>query len=584
MATRRQFIGGALALGTAGPLVGTLTGCEPPGVVPSTRTLSGNVTIAGGFTVAAGEVWSFDPNVSTTVHVRGNVVVAGTLRMRPANPQVVHHLVFDNVDESRFVGGGHQVLATDVGLWVTGDGVLDAVGSRKQAWTRVTGALLAGATTIQVADAAGWRVGDTIVVTPTAPVSTSGFWRRYDERRITGITGTRVTVAALTENHPSVLDQRGRTHTAEVLNLSRNVRITGTEGGRAHVMMLMTRKPQVVENVELAHLGPRQGSFGRYALHHHMAGNASAGTRYTGVVAHHIGSHAFVPHSSHGVTFDRCVAHDTWDDAFWWDPVPGNTTPGDATNRVWWKDCVASKTQYSPASRAYRLSAFLLMRDDNRQSVLNKLTGCVAVGTEANTEEVDDPAFGDSAGFGWPEEVQATEGVWEFHDNVAHNCRGSGIFTWQNTPLPHDVGATVVYNTPVGLNHGAYLNRYHYHDHVYTGVRQGVRLHALSDIANPPLRFENFDIQVAGGAAAVWITKHSLRGQPPVFRRCRFRGAGTASVVDDAGNDGGAVPTRASFADCDWQPGVPHVTVRRGPGGTDITEVAGGTVEARHGG
>jgi hypothetical protein len=581
MTTRRQFLAGALATGTALPARGIVTGCEP---VPADRTFSGSVTIAGGFTVPTGKVWAFDPAVSTTVRVRANVVVAGTLRMRPANPAVVHRLVFEQVDESAFVGGGDQVLASDVGLWVVDDGILDAGGSPKQAWSRLTGSAPAGATSVQVTDATGWRVGDTVAIVPTAPVTTPGFWQRYDVRQITGLSGNSLTVAPLAESHPSVIDQAGRTHTAEVLNLTRNVRITGTAAGRAHVMFLRTRRPQSVAHVELAHLGPGQGATGRYALHHHRSGDASNGTRYVGLVAHDIGGHVFVPHLSHGITYERCVAHDTWDDAFWWDPVPGNTTPGDATNRVWWKDCVASKTQWAPAYRAYRLAAFLLMRDDNAQAVLNRLTGCVAVGTEANTENPTDPAFADSAGFSWPEEVQGTEGVWEFHDNLAHNCRGSGVFTWQNTPSPHDVGATTVYNTPVGLNHGAYLNRYRYHDHVYWGVRQGVRMHALSDRVSPALSIETLDVLLApGSASSVYFTKHSLRGQPVVFRRCRFRGAATASVIDGSGDDGGQVPTRATFVDCDWQPGKPHVTFAPGAAaGALITEVTGGVETARH--
>jgi len=581
VATRRQFISGALAVGAAAPALGALAGCE---TVPADRTLTGAVSLPAGFTVPAGKVWELDPAVSTTVRTPANVVVAGRLRMRPAGPGVVHHLLFTDVDEAAFVGGGDSVLASDVGLWVIGDGVLDTAGSAKQAWSRLTGPALAGATTIRVTDASGWRVRDTIAIAPTAPVTTSGFWRRYDVRTITGIAGATLTVAALAEDHPSVLDRAGHTHTAEVLNLTRNVRITGTPGGRAHVMLLAARQRQSMAYVELAHLGPRQGGFGRYALHHHMSQEASAGSRYDGIVAHHIGSHAFVPHSSHGITFERCVAHDTWDDAFWWDPVPGNTTPGHPTNRVWWKDCVASKTQYEPVSRAYRMAGFSLMRDDNRQTVLNRLTGCVAVGTEANTEDVDNPAFADSAGFSWPEELQGTEGVWEFHDNVAHNCRGSGIFTWQNTPSPHDVGRTTVYNTPVGANHGAYLNHYWYHDHLYTGVHQGVRQHAQSDSSSPPLLFEGLDVTLApGSAASVWFTKHALRGRPVVFRRCRFRGATTASVLDDAGNDGGTVGTQASFVDCDWQPGVPHVVFAPGaPAGAVITEVVGGVEVARH--
>ena len=35
-----------------------------------------NENFPGGFTVPAGETWAFDPNVTTTVTVGGNVVVA----------------------------------------------------------------------------------------------------------------------------------------------------------------------------------------------------------------------------------------------------------------------------------------------------------------------------------------------------------------------------------------------------------------------------------------------------------------------------------------------------------------------------
>jgi hypothetical protein len=89
-----------------------------------------------GFRVPAGKVLTFDPNVSTTVRVGANVVVEGTLRMKPASPQVVHRLVFEGIDEARFVGGGMDVLESDIGLWVIGSGVLDIAGSPKVAWNR----------------------------------------------------------------------------------------------------------------------------------------------------------------------------------------------------------------------------------------------------------------------------------------------------------------------------------------------------------------------------------------------------------------------------------------------------------------
>src|SRR5690606_41555081 len=89
---------------------------------PQSRVLSGDIHLPDGFTVPPGETWVFDPDTDTTVIVSANVIVEGTLVMRPASGDIEHALIFEDVDESRFVGGGMAPVETDVGLWGIGDG------------------------------------------------------------------------------------------------------------------------------------------------------------------------------------------------------------------------------------------------------------------------------------------------------------------------------------------------------------------------------------------------------------------------------------------------------------------------------
>ncbi|MDH3499540.1 MAG: S-layer homology domain-containing protein [Acidimicrobiia bacterium] len=124
-------------------------------LAPLSGTVSGNQTHNDGFEVPAGTTLAFDPNVSTTVTVRANVIVYGTLEMKPAQAAVVHKLVFADVNESIMVGGGLDPLATDVGLWVMGAGKLDLAGAEKQSWNR-TG------------DHETWSNSDELIVGPTA--------------------------------------------------------------------------------------------------------------------------------------------------------------------------------------------------------------------------------------------------------------------------------------------------------------------------------------------------------------------------------------------------------------------------------
>jgi hypothetical protein len=38
------------------------------------------------------------------------------------------------------------------------------------------------------------------------------------------------------------------------------------------------------------------------------------------VVVRNADSHVFVPHASHVVTFERCISHNAFENAYWWAP------------------------------------------------------------------------------------------------------------------------------------------------------------------------------------------------------------------------------------------------------------------------
>jgi hypothetical protein len=458
---RREFLAAAGVIAVeAGmrPVVPTLARAVGGRSRPVDHSLSGRHRL-DSLHVPAGHVLTFDPHVDTIIEVAGNVIVEGTLRMRPSGPHVRHTLRFVGVDESAFVGGGMDPLVSDVGLWVINHGRLDIVGTPKRAWNR-TGT------------SATWRKGDEIRVAPTAhgDFGGSGFRRFAPGARVPKVAGL---------------------PPAEVLNLTRNVRIEGTPRGRSHIF-IRSSAPQRIAYAQMRYMGPRQpspdpelptqGVKGRYGLHFHMCGGGSRGSIVRGVVIRDTGSHAFVAHLSHGVTFSSCISYDTIDEPYWWDPntvaYPG--TPDNYSDGIVYRDCVAALVRFDPNFRGYLLTGFWLGASTIARS--NRCIGCVAVGVHG---------AGSASGFQWPED---SEGVWIMEDCVGHNNAVNGIFTWQNTSKKHDITGFAAYrNGNAGIEHGAYVNPYRYSDALLVENRwAGVIVHSMSP--NPPQpRHQTFD-------------------------------------------------------------------------------------------
>jgi hypothetical protein len=544
--------------------VAYLEGFHPPMPPPHVPKFSGNVSLPNGFVVPFGEVWDFDPDVSTTVEVGKNVVVAGTLQMRPANPGVVHTLRFVGVDEEAFVGGGMVPLDTDVGLWVIGAGVLDAVGSPKSSWVRAAGSLAAGATSVPLSSApTGWAAGDTVVLTPTHAWSEAAT-KQHDNRTIGSVSGVNVSLATGVQYpHPAVTVGDGFTLTAEVLNLTRNVNIEGTATGRAHIF-INSSVPQHLANVALRFLGPRKlngrvtfygpvtsGVQGRYPLHIHMCGDGSRGSTITNVVAERCGNHAFVAHESHGVTFTGCVAHDIFDDAYWWDPAPA------VTHDTTFQSCVASYVRFDPEGEGYRLAGFFLGLGNG-----NKILDCVASGVQG---------YRGAAGFSWPEMLQTS--VWEFKRNVAHHCRHAGLFVWQNNDDPHVIEDFVCYRNAVGIDHGAYGNSYEYRrGWLFENEYMAVIVHATA--RERGMRFGELTFDLGGRyASAIVFVAHvgNLLVTRTRIEGCTFTGHTGEALAVDA--DWYNTPDLVDVVEC----GLSSVHFKRNPAPTTSFRFQNGT-------
>ncbi|CAN5132711.1 hypothetical protein BH24ACT1_BH24ACT1_11250 [soil metagenome] len=439
-------VGGAVAAPAASAAVSGSRWADPAtwgGQVPGpgdVATIASSIILdadaeVAGVVIEPGGTLTFDPGSTVTLSSRGNVVVRGTLQMRPLATER-HRLVLIDVDESLFVGSGMSVIPTDVGVWVMEQGRLDVVGTAKTAWARLAGEAIQGSTVLQLDRAvSGWAVGDRVAVSPTVAFAVSRAlvsWAAFSEATVTSVSGSRVTLdTPLAYDHPRV----GGQWTAEVVNLTRNVEIAGTPTGRSHVFV-HSSGAQALSYAAIQHCGPRHPDGakveGRWPLHFHHCDDGTRGMVLEGVVVVDAGSHAFVPHVSHGITFRDCIAYRSREHAFWWDD-------GHGTNDIVWESCVAAGLK----DEDFRLAGFYLSK-----GVGNVIRDCVAVGNEGT----------DGGGITSPGRI--SEGDWIIEDCLSHNNRHAGFKAYLNSNRYDEkvVSRLSAYHNRVGIDHGAYSN------------------------------------------------------------------------------------------------------------------------------
>jgi cell migration-inducing and hyaluronan-binding protein len=177
----------------------------------------------------------------------------------------------------------------DRGIMISG-GTLNLHGDRTHTWSKLSATANAGATSIQVLDAKGWKVGDEIVL-----ASTDFDPRQAERRTIAAIRGNNITLdKKLDYMHFGKItfdvDQRG-----EVGLLTRNIKIQASEDAAqsyfgGHIMAMPSSK-MFVSGVELNRMGQHM-TLARYPIHWHLVGDAKG---------------QYIKNASIHDTYSRCV-------------------------------------------------------------------------------------------------------------------------------------------------------------------------------------------------------------------------------------------------------------------------------------
>ncbi|MDR2215749.1 MAG: G8 domain-containing protein, partial [Nevskiaceae bacterium] len=177
----------------------------------------------------------------------------------------------------------------DRGIMISG-GTLNLHGNTTNAWTKLAETAKAGATSITVLNASGWRVGDEIVL-----ASTDFNPRQAERRTITAINGNALTLDnKLDYMHFGKVtfdvDERG-----EVGLITRNIKIQASADAAqsffgGHIMA-MPSSHMYIEGVELNRMGQNL-TLARYPVHWHLVGDAKG---------------QYIRNAAIHDTFNRCV-------------------------------------------------------------------------------------------------------------------------------------------------------------------------------------------------------------------------------------------------------------------------------------
>jgi len=439
-----------------------------------------NLTINGTFRIGGNH----------TLHSFANCVGTGSGRLISLSDPRVTWTMFVG-DETLMVGGGMSPIASDIGWWMMDNFQCTLQGGSKTSWTTLTGAVSAGAFTITVNDSGNWAIGDAIAIAPMELVTVPLHWDHFDERVITQVNGTTLTLdAALTYPHPTQV-VNGVTYTAEVMNLTRDVTFQGQLGQRSHFFIRSTQ-PQFFRECAFKDMGPRHFApevdvapeigrvQGRWSLHWHHAMNGSRGSLAEDCVVWRCGSWGFTAHMSDGVTFRRCIGHDTVEEPYRWDDFePPPIDDVSITNDTLYENCIASRVR-SPFRRG-RVAGFSIQRGSG-----NAANGCRAFGI----------AGYDAGGAIWQE---FSGEVWGFNGFICHNTdeHAHGIFNWKNDGRLHTLQNVVLFNTERdALFHGAYRNSFQF---LNWAVRDGmIEIAALGQDTDPVQLWDGMALDMNG--------------------------------------------------------------------------------------
>jgi hypothetical protein len=186
-------------------------------------------------------------------------------------------------------------------------------------WIKLGAAATAGSAEVTLAESVtGWRPGDRVIMTSTAPQNLGkrasednrtdrGSTRdntETEERLIRAIDGTRLTLERpLAHDHECDGDYRG-----EVANLSRNVVVQSAPGGPRGHTMYHRNSAGSISYAEFRHLG-KEGVLGRYSLHFHLVGDTMRGSSVIGASIWDSDNRWLTVHGTNYLVVRDCVGY-----------------------------------------------------------------------------------------------------------------------------------------------------------------------------------------------------------------------------------------------------------------------------------
>jgi cell migration-inducing and hyaluronan-binding protein len=213
----------------------------------------------------------------------------------------------NNVKDEDISGVGGTTDRVDRGIMLMG-GTLNLHGDRTHTWTKLSSTANAGSTSIQVLNAAGWRVGDEIVL-----ASTDFDPRQAERRTISAISGNTITLdRKLDYMHFGKItfdvDERG-----EVAMLTRNIKLQASADAEqsfygGHVMAMATSK-MFVSGVEFQRMGQNL-TLARYPIHWHLIGDAM-GQYIRNAAIHDTYNRCVTVHGTNNLLVENNVTYNT---------------------------------------------------------------------------------------------------------------------------------------------------------------------------------------------------------------------------------------------------------------------------------
>ncbi|MDV3244792.1 MAG: G8 domain-containing protein [Nitrososphaerales archaeon] len=300
----------------ASQMQGTLTGPRFTSVQSGSwsdpATWGSGIPMAGASVmVASGTTVTYDQATSPllgNIDVRGNLVFSTKLSMVMTSANIT-------VEQNAMLQVG--TVSSPLPSWVTatlqmsalkeGASVIMVMGDLElhgspltPTWTRLASTAQAGAMSLTLATAVGWKPGDHIVI-----ASTSLRPQESEEDFVASVSGTTVTLQT-----PLKFEHDGTAPTqAEVADLTRNIVVTSANTAiHAQGPMFLAGAQGGISYAEFSHLGA-QGIVGEYPIHFHHVQETMVGTIINGISVWDSHNRFVTIHNTDGITVENSVGY-----------------------------------------------------------------------------------------------------------------------------------------------------------------------------------------------------------------------------------------------------------------------------------